>query len=130
MKHLFLMVLIVAGAFAASPQAQARDQRWRQSGERGSVRQDVERSDPGHREDRFAERRERLRALREEVQRAQPPRPQPDRDEDARRMPPERREYARPPPGEGEGLRRLSPEERREFRRQIHEAGRNAYRNQ
>jgi hypothetical protein len=75
------------------------------------------------RAERFAERRERMRSLREEMQRPQP-RPA-YRDEDARPLRPERREFARPPDRE---FRRMSPEQRQQFRRQLHQAGRDAYR--
>jgi hypothetical protein len=60
------------------------------------------------------------------------------------RMSPERRDPMRPPmppllldnegvrerfrEGARENMRRLTPEERREFRRQLHDAGRNVYR--
>lgn len=132
MKYLLLAIGLLA--LAAPLQARDFEPRWRAFATR-----DVPRDYADHdgREERFAERRERMRALREEMQRSQP-RPQPYRDDEARRMPPERREFIRQPlppssreaDGAREGLRRLSPEERRELRRQLRDAGRDVYHGQ
>jgi len=135
MKHLFLMTFIaVIGLLGLAGPLQARDHepRWRPFAVREGGQDDVEQERRG---ERFIERRERMRALREEMLRSQP-HPQPYRDDEARRMP-DRREFVRqpvPPPSRDtemrEGLRRLSPEERRQFRQQLHEAGRDVYRGQ
>ena len=109
MKPLLLMLLLVVTGAA---QAGDHEPRWRPFADRHAARDERERD-----QNAFAERRERLRALREEMLRNQP-RPQPYRDEDAHRISPDHRD---------DGFRRLSPEERREFRRQIHEAGRDVY---
>jgi hypothetical protein len=90
-----------------------------------------------------AERRERMRTLREEMQRTQP---RPSQADDERRdaarefahegaraphhMPPERRDSVPLSSRDANVIRRLSPEERREFRRQLHDAGRNVYHSQ
>ena len=139
MKHFFLvMAWVASGLFGLMGSLHARDYepRWRPHDR--EMMWEVSRHDagrdnvPDNREDRFAERRERMRALREEMLRSQP---QHYRDDDARRLPLDRREFVRPPmplppAREADGLRRLSPEERRQFRRQIHDAGRDVYRGQ
>ena len=117
---LLMLLLIVTGA----AQAGDHEPRWRPLADRQAARDERE-----HDQNGFAERRERLRALREEMLRNQL-RSQPYRDENAHRISPDRGDDARPPlppSREAEGFRRLSPEERREFRRQIHEAGRDVY---
>jgi hypothetical protein len=122
MKHLLLMLLLIVTGTA---QAGDREPRWRPFADRQAAREERERDNPERAPNGFAERRERLRALREEMLRNQP---HPQRDDDAHRISPDRRDDMRPLPSrESEGFRRLSPEERREFRRQIHEAGRDVY---
>ena len=153
MKHFLLIAIVMLGL---SGPLQARDHAPHSHGvSRDGVREpvgyDPEREDMERRMERFAERRERLRALREEMLRTQPrPGPSPFRDDDLlrdmHRMSPERRDLMRPPmppllrenegmreslrDGARENMRRLTPEERQEFRRQLHDAGRNVYRGQ
>ncbi|HSD38442.1 MAG TPA: hypothetical protein VLC92_13100 [Rhodocyclaceae bacterium] len=153
MKHLLLIAIVMLG-FSGPLQARDHAPHWPGAGRDGasdSVSTDHEREEIERRMERFAERRERLRALREEMLRTQPrPGPTPYRDDDLlrdmHRMSPERRDPLRQPmppllrdnegvressrEGARENTRRLTPEERREFRRQLHDAGRNVYRGQ
>jgi hypothetical protein len=135
MKHFFLMTIVaIGGLLGQGEPLLARDYgpHLRPFALHEASQDDAERE---RRVDHFVERRERMRALREEMLRAQP-RPQLYREDEARRMP-ERREFTRPPappPAREsemrEGLRRLSPEERRQLRRQLHDAGRDVYHDQ
>ncbi|MEC5387701.1 hypothetical protein VVD49_18355 [Uliginosibacterium sp. H3] len=159
MKRLFLVMIVVLLGHASSLHAR---EPARRDGPREAVGNDAERDDMERRRmERFAERRERLRGLREEMLRTQPrpgpnggPHPwsygSPFRDEDlprdVHRMAPDRRDPMRPPmppllrdnesireslrEGARENMRRLTPEERQEFRRQLHNAGRDVYRGQ
>jgi hypothetical protein len=137
MKRFLLLVMVAAGGLCGliSPlYAYDHDPepRWRPRAEREAG---VERDEsPEARAERFAERRERMRALREEMLRAQQHPPQPYREDDAHRLAPDHGDRAHPPfpppSRETESLRRLTPEERRQFRRQIYDAGRDVYRGQ
>lgn len=133
MKHFILVLVLAASGLVGLTQARDRELRWVPRVDREAVRRAPEREENdrmGERgADRFMERRERLRALREEMLRPPPA----YRNDEPRRQPLERRDMERfmpPPARETEGPRRFSPEERRQFRRQLHEAGRDVYRDQ
>jgi hypothetical protein len=142
MKHPFLIIVLIEAGLSAPLHAHGHVPRGPDAGHatvrttahEDADREGLDREEMDRRRQRFEERRERLRALREEMLRTQPrPLPPPFRDDDMRRVSPERRDFMRPllpPSREAEGVRRWSPEERQQFRRQLHEAGRDVYRGQ